>query len=139
MAWPQALAEMAGTYRPLRERDDGRSGQAGRLEGEARFTAADRGLLHAETGWLALPGLAPIRAERRYLWQAVPGGVAVAFADGRPFHRFDWGAEARARHLCGADIYDVVYRFGDWPDWESVWTVTGPAKDYVMVSRYARP
>jgi hypothetical protein len=129
---------MAGAWRLWREIDDRRAGQKARMEGEARFTPVAGGLLYAEVGWLLLPGQAPLRAERRYLWRAAPGGVAVAFGDGRPFHRFDWAEAPAARHLCGADVYDVVYRFGRWPAWEAEWTVSGPAKDYTMISRYAR-
>ena len=115
-------------------------GPEARFEGVARFEPDGAGLVYAEEGELQLEGQPPIRGERRYLWrQEEDGTIAVFFDDGRDFHRFDPGAEAPGdRHHCAPDVYDVTYDFGGWPEWESRWRVTGPRKDYVMVSRYRR-
>ena len=131
------LRRLAGRWRLARRIEDGR-GPGGSFDGAAVFLQVADGLDYSETGELVLGQGAPMRAERRYLWRAAGGRVAVFFADGRAFHDFDpAGARAEARHLCGADIYDVTYDFARWPDWETVWRVRGPRKDYRMVTRYA--
>ena len=116
------------------------SGSKASFSGQAWFTPEGAGLGYREEGVLQLPGQTPIRAERRYLWQAAPeGGIAVLFSDGRPFHRFDPGqARPEDRHYCDPDIYDVVYDFDRWPEWRSRWRVTGPRKDYEMTTQYWR-
>jgi hypothetical protein len=63
----------------------------------------------------------------------------VLFEDGRFFHRFD--AEdplPGASHACAPDAYRVRYDFRAWPRWEAAWRVSGPRKDYAMVTRYSR-
>jgi hypothetical protein len=61
----------------------------------------------------------------------------VLFADGRFFHRFDAEDPApAAAHDCPPDLYRVRYDFRPWPRWQAEWRVTGPRKDYAMVSRY---
>ena len=55
----------------------------------------------------------------------------------RPFHEIPMGvADPEAIHDCPPDRYHVAYDFARWPIWGSVWTVTGPRKDYVMNSAY---
>ena len=40
--------------------------------------------------------------------------------------------------MCIRDsLYRVRYDFSDWPDWRTIWHVTGPRKAYEMVSHYA--
>ncbi len=93
------------------------------------------GLILTETGRLCYGAAAPMQAERRYLWRADGAGIAVFFADGRPFHWFSMAAP-EAHHDCPPDNYHVAYDFGAWPRWQSRWAVTGPRKDYVMWSQY---
>ncbi len=116
-----------------------KAGRTGRLSGEARFTPAPGGLDYHESGTLAFEGAVPMHAERRYLWRdGGAGTIEVLFEDGRFFHRFD--AEDRtpgASHACDPDAYRVRYDFRAWPRWEAEWRVTGPRKDYAMVSRYS--
>ena len=114
---------------------DHRAGSTGRLEGTAVFTPDDPGLLYHETGTLTLPGQPPFHAERRYRWRQGDDGLVVEFDDGRFFHVID-PAAPDARHWCDPDTYDVTYEFGFWPDWQSVWTVSGPRKAYQMTTTY---
>ncbi len=102
------------------------------------FTLADYGLSYFETGKLTLPGHAPFTAERRYRWCEVDGLVSVEFEDGRFFHSFD-ATTPEAQHWCDPDTYQVRYMFDEWPVWTSTWRVSGPRKDYEMVSSYQRP
>ena len=101
--------------------------------GTATFTPDGAGLTLTETGWLQ-PGEGPaLQATRTYLWRE---GITVLFDDGRPFHSFTADKPA-ALHDCPPDTYRVTYDFDRWPDWTATWHVTGPRKDYTMVSTYA--
>jgi hypothetical protein len=136
---PAALADFAGRWRIDRRIEDRLGGREGVFTGMAVLTPADAGLAYEETGDLRFPGAAPMRAERRYLWRAEAGRIVVDFADGRPFHGFPLGeGAAEAGHDCPPDLYRVDYDFGRWPGWRAVWEVTGPRKDYRMVSDYRR-
>ena len=135
------LSTFAGAWTLERSVEDTRAGRSGRLAGKARLTPAADGLAYLEEGTLAFPDAQPIRASRRYLWREVAaGGIDVLFEDGRFFHRFDPADPAPgALHDCGADCYRVRYDFSRWPEWRSEWRVSGPAKDYVLCSRFRRP
>ena len=113
------------------------NGPEGRFTGQAVFSPEGAGLRYRETGQLVLAGAAALQAERSYLWAAEGAQIVVRFADGRDFHRFD-PAVAKAAHWCDPDDYTVRYDFASWPDWSSEWRVTGPRKDYVMISQYTR-
>ncbi|MCV2865348.1 DUF6314 family protein [Albidovulum sediminicola] len=131
------LADFAGRWRIERDILDQRAGQQGRFEGTATFSPEGAGLRYAEEGSLTLGAGAPVRAVRDYLWAEAGGRIAVAFADGRPFHDFA-PDDPGATHFCAPDHYEVRYDFSRWPDWTAEWTVRGPRKDYTMVSRYSR-
>lgn len=104
--------------------------------GSCRFAPDGAGLTCRETGVLRHAG-ERFPAERVTLWRfPAPGRVEVRFADGRPFHAFT--AECpEAEHLCGPDRYAVSYAFGR-DRWLSRWVVRGPAKAYMMTTRYRR-
>ncbi|MEM8775113.1 MAG: DUF6314 family protein [Pseudomonadota bacterium] len=106
------------------------------FEGEALFSRHSDGLLYHETGELLVEGQAAFRAERRYYWRNGSNGmIDVFFGDGREFHSIDRHAPD-ATHFCDPDTYNVRYRFESWPIWQAEWRVTGPKKDYLMVSTY---
>ncbi len=135
-----SLADFAGDWRLERQIADRRCGIEGRLEGAARFTPDAEGLVYEETGRLFLGEAQPVEATRRLLWRACArGGIAVSFADGRPFHRIA-GERLMPEntHVCAPDIYHVEYDFRTWPDWRAAWRVVGPHKDYRLVSHYSR-
>lgn len=131
------LADFAGTWALVRRIDDRRAGQAGRFEGRAHFRPADGGLDYTEEGWLCMAGGHPLRAERRYRWRSDGALIRVDHADGRPFHAFD-PLDPAAAHDCAPDSYRVVYDFARWPAWRAQWQVSGPRKDYRLVSDYRR-
>ena len=91
-------------------------------------------MIYTETGLLELEGHAPLQARRRYIWQ---DDLSVCFEDGRLFHHVP-PSGGPAQHWCDPDMYRVLYRFARWPYWETVWRVTGPRKNYAMVTRYFR-
>ena len=131
------LGDFAGRWRLTRRivHDDGARAA---FEGLATLAPDGEGLRYEEEGVLRLPGAPPMTATRTHLWRPAPEGVAVLFADGRPFHRIDLSAaRPEAVHPCGADLYRVAYDFTAWPDWSAVWRVDGPRHAYRLASRHA--
>ncbi|MCR8546323.1 DUF6314 family protein [Salipiger sp. P9] len=126
------LEAFFGEWRLEREIRQGDGGD-GRFEGVARWLPEGEGALYVEEGALLLPS-GRFAAERRYRWDR---DLRVFFEDGRFFHQVP-AEGGPAGHWCDPDQYDVEYGFGDWPVWWARWRVTGPRKDYVMLSRYAR-
>ena len=129
------LGDFAGDWRLTRRIADRASGQCLRFSGTARFVPEGAALACTERGFLRLPGQRPFEAERRYRWRAEAGQIVVDHGDGRPFHALDPGLP-EALHLCPPDTYRVIYRFARWPLWSALWTVSGPRKDYTMLSRF---
>lgn len=131
------LAAFEGVWTLERRIEDARDPRPARFDGTALFTAAPGGLAYLEEGRLTLGDAAPFAASRRYFWRARAGRIAVEFEDGRPFHDFDPRAGApAAEHDCAPDHYRVAYDFTGWPDWRAEWRVSGPRKDYRMISAY---
>lgn len=102
--------------------------------GTAVWDPCEAGLRYVEQGELFIPGHTAMTTERRYIWRAP---LDVYFEDGRFFHTVP-AAGGETEHDCPPDTYRVVYRFAAWPAFETVWRVTGPRKDYTMVTRYQR-
>lgn len=130
--------DFEGGWRLERRIDDHRADQVATFAGTATFARDQAGLAYRETGELTLPGVSPMRSERRYRWEAVDGQIQVLFDDGRFFHAFDPSGMASGDHWCAPDSYAVRYDFSEWPVWRSRWSVNGPRKDYVMESLFRR-
>ncbi|QCX28140.1 DUF6314 family protein [Nocardioides jishulii] len=68
-------------------------------------------------------------------------GWLVTFDDGRDFH--PWSPGAEVVHLCGEDTYAGLVEAtglgepagGAGRRWQVTWRVSGPRKDYLMVTR----
>jgi hypothetical protein len=103
-----------------------------RFDGTARWSRDGDAMNYVETGDLHLQAGGVLVAERRYRWEAP---LRVFFDDGRFFHDVPAGG-GRAHHDCPPDVYEVLYDFGDWPNWSCRWQVAGPRKDYTMSCRY---
>ena len=133
-------ADFAGVWQVLRQITDRRAGQAGQFSGTATLTPhGPQGLLYAETGQMQIGAGPVMQATRRYLWLLDGARVFVQFEDGRPFHHFTpLGLAAGTDHLCGADMYRVIYDFTGWPGWTACCEVSGPRKAYRLESRYWR-
>lgn len=130
--------EFEGRWVLDRRITDHLAGHEGQLTGEAMFQRDGEALRYVERGQLHLPGQAPLESTQTYLWRPDGPGAAVFFSDGRPFHRVAFLPDWQTDHDCPPDQYKVRYDFAGWPGWTSQWTVTGPRKDYVMVSHYRR-
>lgn len=124
-----------GRWRMARVIADRRGARA-TFAGTCRFAPDGAGLVCEERGVLRQGG-GRYRAGRVTLWRFPGDGrICVLFADARPFHAFH-ESRPQALHLCGADRYAVSYAF-EAHRWLSRWVVRGPAKDYVMTTRYRR-
>lgn len=134
------LEAFAGEWEIDRMIEDVRAGRVGRFAGRAVFTREAGGLRYREEGRLRLGDAPEMTATREYLWRDDgAGSIEVRFADGRYFHRF-LAEEATPAdlHDCPPDTYRVRYDFSGWPRWQAEWRVSGPRKDYGMVSRFRR-
>ena len=133
MPTERVLADFLGRWRITREIGPA-TGPRASFEGHADWRAVPGGADYVETGVLRLAGAAPMTAERRYRWGA---DLSVRFEDGRDFHRVP-PLGGQATHYCERDTYLVTYDFSDWPAFVVRHDVSGPRKDYVMISRYGR-
>lgn len=139
MAAPTSLWAFEGHWTLNREIADHSGGPDGVFQGNAVFARAGQHLDYQETGTLALGEATPMVATRRFIWRQERGCLQIDYDDGRPFHGVPFGVdEPEATHLCAPDRYEVAYDFKDWPSWTARWQVSGPRKDYVMISRYTR-
>lgn len=131
-----ALARLQGDWRLSREIRHA-DGQIDRFHGVCRFARSGPRLIQDESGTLETKD-GRFEATRRYVWTETEGWLHVHFADMRPFVSIPVGvARPETTHLCPPDRYAVVFDFSIWPDWESVWTVEGPRKSYVMRNRFS--
>ncbi|MGB3313586.1 MAG: DUF6314 family protein [Albidovulum sp.] len=138
MSFVPELSDFLGEWRINRRIEDRLSSQQGRIAGQAWFRPDGPVLRYREEGLLRLGSAPAMTAVRDYIWHKDGERIAVEYGDGRPFHDFDPATPA-ACHFCDPDDYHVRYDFSRWPDWQAEWTVSGPRKDYTMISRYVRP
>jgi hypothetical protein len=122
---------------------DRTAGTRGTFAGVVIFTETDDdgGLRFHEEGTVRWPasggGTFTGPATREYLLK--PTGSADAldmtFADGRPFHRMSFAADAsQDHHWCDPDTYRVRYSLLGPDAFSYVWDVTGPHKDLLLES-----
>jgi len=129
-------AWFSGHWQMVRIIENVPEGVIGEFWGECSFAPDGQGLTCDENGVLRFRG-ADYHSGRVSLWRFPGRGhIEVRYQDGRPFHDFD-ADKPEATHLCGDDHYRVSYDFGQ-DTWLSRWQVVGPAKDYVMTTRYRR-
>jgi hypothetical protein len=154
---PDVLAYLAGTWDVERTVRDLASGAEGTFSGTTVFgplesgghdgdgdaalqDANGNGLLHYESGTFVWQGT-PRPAERtlRFLPGRPPGTALVQFSDGRPFHDLDLTSGRHvADHPCAADLYRGEFTVHSAERWRTLWRVSGPAKDLLLVTEYRR-
>ncbi len=140
---------LAGEWRLTRRASDGTS-----FEGKAHFRAiGEKSLALSENGIVRMPQGPCLNAGRRWLWQLTAlNEFEIHFDEaeagfpgqpgGRLYHRFkpqSWrdGCSGEAQHLCGGDRYFARYRLS-CDRLEIAHRVSGPNKDYRLVSRFQR-
>jgi hypothetical protein len=135
-------SDFLGNWCIERQIEDFLTQQTGTFFGDAIIVARDRDWVYSETGTLSFNNRTPLKSERRYLWSPTAAGFDIHFDDSRFFHSFDLPIEAdggkcsTAHHWCDPDDYNVQYDLNRFPDWSSLWQVTGPRKLYKMISKY---
>jgi hypothetical protein len=132
------LADFQGDWVFTRLVADPNGTPTARVEGIVSFRRGEGGLVAEERGRMRLEDGPELAAERRTIWRQDGRLIRVFFGDGRPFHHFDPAGATEAEHVCTPDLYRVAYDFGRFPNWRSVWRVTGPRKDYVMTTDHRR-
>lgn len=113
---------------------------SGRYRGEAKFSPSGPDLLYEETGTLILGGHRG-QAEQTYRYDFPDGNrrALVRFGDGRPFHDLDLSSgQDRKHYRCPPDLYEGVFVALGPAAWKTEWKVTGPRKDYDLVTMYSR-
>jgi len=112
----------------------------GRFRGKATFRLSGPDLLYEETGTLIFGEHRGQAGQTyRYDFPDGDGRALVRFRDGRPFHDLDLSTgHDRPRHACPPDIYDGVFLALGPAAWRTEWKVTGPRKDYDLVTAYSR-
>ena len=134
------LEAFAGRWTLERVIDDAKAGERLTAEGTAVFAQEGDGLVYDEAVEMTLGDGRRLSGTRRYLWRPRPeGGIAVCFEDGRLFHRIATeGLIQEDRHDCAPDLYVGAYDFTGWPEFRVRWQVSGPRKDYRIVTVYRR-
>ncbi|WP_298875072.1 DUF6314 family protein [uncultured Bradyrhizobium sp.] len=120
----------------------------GSMRGIATFTPLDEtGLAYREQGRLRLLDGTALEAEREYVFRESDRGFEVFFKETplRLFHAIslsasdDGAMRGRAGHLCNLDHYGSTYTFRGDGSFVIRHVVSGPRKDYTMVTTYTRP
>jgi len=116
------------------------------MQGIATFTPLDQErLTYREQGNLRLLNGTELQAEREYIFSKSDAGFEVFFKEIPPrlFHKVSLstragGLSGDAAHLCSLDDYRSTYTF--LPDGKFVirHVVSGPRKDYTMITTYSR-
>ena len=136
---PTKLADFAGDWNIDRRIEDRLAKRTAQLKGTALFAWSGTDLIYSEAGMLTLDDGPALSTQQEYLWQTDGSEVRVYFANRAPFHRFPLSVPiANASYWCDPDQYDVRYEFRNWPVWTVTWTVHGPRKDYISITRFER-
>ena len=122
-------------------------GGQGSMQGLATFTPLDLDrLAYREHGRLKLLTGTELEAEREYVFRKRDRGFDVFFKEASPrlFHAISLSASAdgalsgSAGHLCNLDHYRSTYTFRGDGGFVVRHVVSGPRKDYTMVTTYVR-
>lgn len=119
----------------------------GSMLGHATFTPLDgKSLAYREQGRLKLQNGTELDAEREYVFCAHGRGFDVFFKETplRLFHTIELAASdggalsGSAGHLCNLDHYQSTYTFRGDGRFVIRHAVSGPRKDYTMITTYTR-
>ena len=107
----------------------------GSFQGTASFEPLASGRVeYVENGLLTFQDQGPFNASQKYYWDK---DFKVSFCDGRYFHHIP-PIGGTTFFSCPPDEYKGDYDFRQWPNWRVSWFVSGPCKDYHLISTYAR-
>jgi len=138
----QVMTRLAGSWSLSRVIE----GQAS-MQGLATFTPLDaETLAYREQGRLRLLNGTELEAEREYVFRRGASGFDVFFRENPPrlFHAIslsasgDGALSGGAGHLCNRDHYRSTYTFRADGSFVVRHVVSGPRKNYAMVTTYTR-
>ena len=125
--------DLLGTWAFDREIDDRHTGIPAVVVGELRLAAEPDGRVSwHESGTMTRDGT-QVPVTRTLFLQSRDDGWMVTFDHGGDFH--PWRPGESVDHPCGRDLYCGVVDTDGSGDWAVVWEVSGPSKDYTMVTR----
>jgi len=138
-AVPDLSHYFTGSWALSRRIIDRRAGIVGRLSGHAQFKPDETGLGYDESGVVSYGNHEGL-AHQSYHWDIHENGLAeVRFKDGRLFHQLDLTTGAAiVDHPCAADQYRGEFRVATQNRWVTLWQITGPRKDLILISRFRR-
>lgn len=113
----------------------------GKMSGTATFIQKSPNLLlYREDGLLKLNDGPVFESYRNYIYELKNDKITALFEDGRFFHEleFDGGVVARGHHECGLDLYRASYHFETPNAFSLQWAVTGPKKDYTILTNFEK-
>lgn len=127
-------AELVGRWALCRTVTDRLAQRSGTVTGELLITVVGTRIAWQESGVLTWAGRTVPVSRTSYL-ALLDSEPWMTFADGRPFH--PWRPAERVEHPCRADFYvgriDVAEA-----TMRTVWEVTGPSKDQLLVTSLVR-
>lgn len=130
---PADPSTLLGTWRFVRQIEDRRNAERGRVTGTMTLTPEGTRIRWSEHGILEWRNTRN-PAYRTLFLVPRPDGWFVTFEDGRDFH--PWRPGTQVRHPCGSDLYTGRIET-EAERWSVSWTVTGPRKDYTMTTEIA--
>lgn len=127
---------LLGAWTLARTIDDRKGPETSTVQGTTELARQGDGRVRwSESGTLQRGGH-EIPVNRTLYVELRDAGWFVTFDDGRDFHPWEPGEEVV--HPCAADTYVGRIELVDADTWTVEWNVTGPAKDYTMISRLTR-
>jgi hypothetical protein len=139
MVVKDTLAYLAGEWTLTREIVDHRSGRSGSFDGVANVRTSGRRGRYEEHGRLRFGGYDGSARRTLELVGTNGSGVAVLFADGRPFFDLDLlMGTCQAVHQCSEDRYELEFGATSTDRLLERWRVCGPEKDYEARTTWRR-
>ena len=79
------------------------------------------------------------KAHQDYTWIIRPNGWKINFSDGTYFHDLELeNTKQEVYHNCGNDIYRGRFKLNIPKEYEVIWNVSGPHKNYISHTCYNR-
>ena len=128
---PRRLSDFMGSAWRVSRQIKHADGTDATFSGQATWRAAPGGAIYEEVGTLCT-GCAQVEAHQVHLWD---GQLNVHFQDGRFFHAVP-PRGGPVHHECPPDTYVGLYDFAAEDAFTLRWRVTGPRKDYTMLTNY---
>jgi hypothetical protein len=127
---------LLGTWTMARTIDDRQAGERSTVDGTTELEMQGDGRVRwTERGTFRRPA-GDIPVSRVLFVEPRETGWFVTFDDGRDFH--PWAPGDEVVHPCVADTYTGRIEPHGPARWTVRWDVTGPAKDYTMITELTR-